>query len=151
MALSRFVFRSNAFCPLLLLALLLAFVSGCSTYSGPGREPVPVEKEPDYTAVTPPATVPRPTPRRAEPSASAAYQPLMDKAGRATARGDYEQALALLERAQRIDPDSAEIYLSMAKTHQASGDMAQSRATAERGLLYCRGSDQCAALRAFTR
>jgi Tfp pilus assembly protein PilF len=85
-----------------------------------------------------------------EPSVSAAYQPLLDKAARATASGDYAQALALLERAQRIDPDSAEIYLSMAKTHKASGDMAQSRATAERGLLYCQGNGECEALRAYT-
>ncbi|HEY6130774.1 MAG TPA: tetratricopeptide repeat protein, partial [Halioglobus sp.] len=73
-------------------------------------------------------------PRPATPSASAAWQPLLAKAQQATARGDYEQALALLERAQRIDPDSAAVYLDMARTHQAKGDVAQARATAERGL-----------------
>jgi Tfp pilus assembly protein PilF len=110
-----------------------------------------VEKQPDYTPVTPPATSPQPAPRATEPSASAAYQPLLDKAEQASDRGDYEQALALLERAQRIDPGSAEIYLGMARTHQASGDSAQARATAERGLLYCSGTTQCNALRAYTR
>ncbi len=148
MALSRVVFRGTVLC-------LLLFGVGCSTFSGSGDGPVPIEKEPDYTAVTPPATKPqssKPQPSRpAQPSASAAYQPLLDKAGRATDSGDYAQALALLERAHRIDPDSAEIYLSMAKTHKASGDMTQSRATAERGLLYCRGSAECEALRALAR
>ena len=42
-------------------------------------------------------------------------------------------ALALLERAQRIDPDSAQIYLAMARTHEASGDGSQARATANAG------------------
>jgi tetratricopeptide (TPR) repeat protein len=140
----RLVFRSSSLC-------LLLVVSGCSIYSLPGSEPVPVEKQPDYTPVTPPATAPQTAPRAAEPSASAAYQPLLNQAEQASDRGDYEQALALLERAQRIDPDSAEIYLSMAKTHQASGDGDQARATAERGLLYCSGTAQCNALRAYTR
>ena len=74
----------------------------------------------------------------------------MDKATAARSRGDYEQALALLERAQRIDPDSGEIYLELARTYAAKGDDASARATAERGLLYCR-DDECAQLKAFIR
>ena len=81
-------------------------------------------------------------------SASAAYQPLLDKASQASADGDYEQALALLERAQRIEPASAEIYVAMARTHRARGDTEQARAVAERGMLYCGGA-QCDALRVF--
>jgi Flp pilus assembly protein TadD len=75
---------------------------------------------------------------------------LLAKAEQATGRGDYEEALALLERAQRIDPDSAEVYLGLARTHAARGDAAQARATAERGLLYCSSASQCEALRRFT-
>ena len=59
-----------------------------------------------------------------------------------------KQALALLERAQRIEPDSAEIYVATARTHKAKGDAGQARAVAERGMLYC-GGTQCEALRAF--
>jgi Tfp pilus assembly protein PilF len=57
----------------------------------------------------------------------------------------------LLERAQRIDPDSAEVYLGMAKTHWARGDATQARVTAERGLLYCSTARQCEALRGYVR
>jgi tetratricopeptide (TPR) repeat protein len=77
--------------------------------------------------------------------------PLVKKAEQASARGDYEQALALLERAQRIDPESGEIYLQMALTHRARGDAAQARATAERGMLYCNSAGQCDELRALIR
>lgn len=129
----------------------LALLSACSIYSLPGSEPVPVETEPDYTVVTPSPAPVEPYPRPADPAASAAYQPLLAKAREASARGDYEQALALLERAQRIDPDSAQIYMAMAQTHDARGDTTQARATAERGLLYCQDGAQCAALRAYTR
>jgi tetratricopeptide (TPR) repeat protein len=75
----------------------------------------------------------------------------LDKAAQARSRGDYEESLALLQRAQRIDPDSAQIYLAMAATHQARGDTSQARAVAERGLLYCNGTHECDALRSYTR
>jgi len=83
------------------------------------------------------------------PPATAAYGPLLARAEQAAAAGDFERALGLLERAQRVDPDSADVYLAMARTHYARGDYAQARATAERGLLYCASKAQCAALRAF--
>lgn len=147
MALSHMLFRGAAVGLVILLA-------ACSTYTPPASAPAPVEQsqpEPKPRVVRPPAKVPQAPPRPATPSASAALQPLLAKAGQATQRGDYEQALALLERAQRIDPDSAEVYLGMAQTHRARGNTAQARATAERGLLYCATDAQCNALRAYTR
>ena len=144
MVLSHMLFRGAAVGLVILLA-------ACSTYTPPARAPAPVEQpQPEPRVVTPPAKVPQAPPRPATPSASAALRPLLAKAGQATERGDYEQALTLLERAQRIDPDSAEVYLGMAQTHKARGDLAQTRATAERGLLYCATDAQCNALRAYT-
>lgn len=133
---------------ILLLPLLL---SACSIYSLPDSEPAPVEKAPTHTSVKPPATSPQGRPANTPAPLNAAYQPLLDKAQQARTRGDYEESLALLQRAQRIDPDSAEIYLAMAQTHQARGDNSQARAVAERGLLYCNGNRECDALRAYTR
>jgi Flp pilus assembly protein TadD len=132
------------------LAILLV-VAGCST-TPPAQPPAPapIVKPPAPTVVKP-APVPQPPPARpAGPSASAAWQPLLAKADAATQHGDYEQALALLERAQRIDPASGEVYLSMARTQLAKGDAAKARATAERGLLYCATDALCDALRALT-
>lgn len=130
---------------------LLLQLSACSIYSLPGSKPVPAEGQVEAPVDTPPVMAPEPARLPPAPSSSAAYQPLLAKAEQATARGDYEQALALLERAQRIDPDNAEIYLGMAKTHHARGDRAQARATAERGLLYCSSNVECDALRGYTR
>ena len=128
---------------------LVVLLAACTTYTPPATPPPPVEKPPQPKVVAPPAPAPQPQHRPTSPSASAAWQPLIAKARQASERGDYEQALALLERAQRIDPDSAEVYLCMAQTHRAKGDSAQARATAERGLLYCVSAAQCDALRAF--
>ena len=135
----------------LLLAMTLV-AAGCSVYSTPGSQPPPIETptgEPVGSAPPPPATSPAPPVE--ELGAVAAYAPLLARAEEASRRGDYEQALAFLERAQRIDPDSAEIYLAMARTHGRRGDKVRARATAERGLLYCRDPEQCAALRRYTR
>jgi len=145
---------------------LVVQLSACSIYSLPGQTPVPIESDPGYTEVKPPISAPasrsgsrpesvpgsasQPSPA-AEPSVAAAYQPLLDRAEAATARGDYEEALALLERAQRVDPDNADVYLGMARTHDARGDSAQASATAERGLLYCRSDYQCGVLRNYLR
>ena len=131
------------------LVLLLA---ACATTAPPVAAPVPAQlPPPQRPVVTPPAAPPKAPPRPAAPVVRAALQPLLSKAAQATAHGDYEQAMALLERAQRIDPGSADVYLGMAQTHQAQGNMAQARVTAERGLLYCATDAQCSALRAYAR
>lgn len=134
------------------LALLLV-TAGCATTTAPVETPAPAPEVKPLPPVVKPMPKPQTPPpaRPASPSASAAWQPLLAKADAACQHGDYEQALALLERAQRIDPDSAEVYLSMAKTHQLKGDAVKARVTAERGLLYCTSEEMCDALRAFAR
>ncbi|MEP0201431.1 MAG: tetratricopeptide repeat protein [Halioglobus sp.] len=134
---------------------MLSLMAGCSIYSLPGSEPAPVEpdaqsapstSQPAQTPVTP--TSPDVAP---DPNANNAYGALLQQAEQARNKGDYERALTLLERAQRIDPDSGEVYLHLARTYQAKGDLTMQHATAERGLLYCNGSSECSALRALSR
>ena len=137
--------------PLLAIGLLLMLTAcGSTPYSLPRIE----TGEPEVTESQPkaPAPVPdRPDERPVEAAAPGAHSGLLAKAGTARELGDYAESLAYLQRAQRIDPDNAEVYLGMAQTHAAAGNVAQARATAERGLLYCNDSRQCDALRAYTR
>jgi tetratricopeptide (TPR) repeat protein len=132
----------------LLLSLVLS-ACGSNPYSLPKIESgEPTVAEPAPTTEAPPASQPEPAPRQHETSA---HSSLLAKADAARDSGDFDQSLAYLERAQRIDPDNAQIYLGLAQTHAAAGNMTQAKATAERGLLYCSGSSQCSALRAYTR
>lgn len=132
------------------LALLLA---GCSIYTLPGSERAPVETRPVPEASVPdrpPAPLPAPPPAT-DPGMTSATAGLLNKANTASSQGDYEQALALLERAQRIDPNSAEVYLQLARVYAAQGHADKARDTASRGTLYCRDERECAALRALAR
>ena len=126
---------------------MMLLLGACGTV--PDSDPAPVEKRPVSAPVT---TVPTPTqpssPQR--PPINSAAQSLMEKAGIESEAGNYEQALALLERALRIAPDGGEIYLALAQTYSLKGDTAMANATAQRGMLYCSGRTQCDALRAYS-
>ena len=123
---------------------LVGALSACGTnpYSLPKVETA----EPSYED---PAPAPVPPARDVDTGGDSAHGVLVARASEASGRGDYDQALAYLERAQRIDPDNAEIYLALARTHDAAGNASQARAVAERGLLYCSGSRQCDALKVY--
>ncbi|MFT4613933.1 MAG: tetratricopeptide (TPR) repeat protein [Bacteroidia bacterium] len=134
----------------LALVLLTAFLSACSVYSVPGEGTVPVDTQPEYTEVESPSEQPRTGPEAEPPAgASSANQQLLVQSSQARDRGDYEQSLALLERAQRIDPRSGRVYLELATTHNARGDERQAQIVAERGLLYCIARSVCEGLRAY--
>ena len=136
----------------LVLVLLTVFISACSVYSTPGQHPAPVEPEPEYTEVEPPAGQAAPAQEvQPEYGPSSANQQLLQQSAQARERGDYEQSLALLERAQRIDPRSGRVYLELAMTHDARGDERQAQLVAERGLLYCIQRSVCEGLRAYAR
>ena len=138
------------------LLALLALLGACSStpYSLPKIETgEPVTEQPEVVQPTPspqPKPVPGPAPQPQLPdNTTSAHNGLLAQAGDARDRGQYDKAMAYLERAQRIDPDNADIYLDMASTHMAAGHISQARTVAERGLLYCTSKRQCDALRAY--
>jgi Tfp pilus assembly protein PilF len=73
---------------------------------------------------------------------------LLNDARRLRADGDIPGSLARLERALRIAPQNAEVYLELARSHRAAGADARASASAERGLLYC-AAGVCGQLRSF--
>ncbi|WP_170287242.1 tetratricopeptide repeat protein [Halioglobus maricola] len=125
-------------------SILVIAACGTNPYSLPTIE----SSEPSYeepSAPSEPAQDREPAPDKE--AATGGHNVLIDRAIDVRAQGDYDRALGYLQRAQRIDPDDAEIYLELARTHSAMGNEPQAKAVAERGLLYCSGKSQCSALK----
>lgn len=127
----------------LLLALGLLFLGACA--SGPA----PVSPEAPE-ANLPTSRVPTPT-LPTDPIVSPGVSPvdsLLEEARVFRADGNLPASFARLERALRIAPQRAEVYLELARSHLAAGRPERASASAERGMLYC-SSSTCAALRKF--
>lgn len=136
------------------LCIGLLLLVGCVSGPSPREKPAPVSAPSGEaagaagssaatgttatTGADTPVTIPR---APADAGKSAAHEALLERAFAARAAGDMEAAFSLLERAQRIDPGNARIYMELARTHQQAGDATQARAMAERGMLYCLGSE----------
>jgi len=73
---------------------------------------------------------------------------LLREARAACDSGDIGTGLARLDRALRIEPRDAALYLEMARCHRSAGEPQRAAADAERGLAYCNG-DLCRQLRRF--
>lgn len=140
------------------LLLLVVFLTACAGLGERREAPADISEAAGEAVGPSPDTAggadsteadpaPAPAPAPVAP-ASAAHNSLMVAALQARSAGNSARAVALLERAQRIDPDNGQLYLELARTHFDAGNAAQGRATAERGLLYCKRAE-CAALRAL--
>jgi len=127
----------------LVLTLVLAFVAGCSSGPSPIPPGAPEATRPAAGTATAPVT-----PREAPPAGASPVERLLEEAAEACAAGDLRAGLAKLDRALRIAPQHAGLYLEMARCYRRDGDAERAAAAAERGLSYCRG-DACRQLRRF--
>jgi tetratricopeptide (TPR) repeat protein len=116
----------------LLAIVATAILAACA---GPVSKPVQVKPEPSTPAA-----------REDTRSAGDASASLLGQARAARLAGDFTRSEVLLQRAQRIDPHNAVVYLEYARLYAAHGNMEDARTMAERGLLYC-DSRSCAQLR----
>jgi len=123
---------------LLLAAGVLTLLAGCA---GPAGPPSPVESpstgpaeapaDAEAEADVPPSRVSRP-----EPELSLA---LRSDSRAALETGDPGRAMALLERAIRIEPRRPELWLDLAELHLDQGRPTQARQMARRGAVLARG------------
>lgn len=99
--------------PLLGATLLAA----CAATPGPPPSGTNIPQTPEPTA-----TVPEVPPReRPDPGVSLA---LREQSAAAARAGDLDRAVAILERALRIEPERAELWLALARLHRRRGDLA---------------------------
>lgn len=136
-------------------------LAACTT--GPYAPPPPVSAPRHQVPTTPesapevlsPTPVPRTTPapstessrtiargvrtERVQPTAAA--QALIQKAQAARRAGDYSQATSLLERAQRMSPQAADVYLELALVKAADGAYAQAEQFGQKAISLS-GSDE---------
>jgi len=126
------------------LALPLILLAGCAT----GPAPVPPESTSASAAGSRGATPAVTVPSRA-PAAYSAVDRLITEARSLREAGDLDGSFARLDRALRIAPERAEVYLELARSGRRAGADERAAASAERGLLYCLG-DECDALRALS-
>ena len=122
--------------PVLLLA-------ACASAPEPVPPQAPAATGSGGSVATPAVTVPT-----REPASNSAVDRLLAEARALRAGGDLDASFARLDRALRIAPERATVYLELARNHRIAGSRERSAASAERGLLYCRGSE-CDALRAL--
>lgn len=119
-------------------------LAGCA---GPGPRDVPAEVEEGVPETERGQEGQRE--RRPPARESSALQVLLQRGESALKRGDIEAALRDFERAQRLAPDTAQVYLLLARAYRSADEPGKASAMAERGLLYCEAAAECAALEGF--
>lgn len=126
------------------LIVALSLLAGCATSPAPVPPESPEARTGSGAGSTPAVTSPKPV----IPPARSPVDSLLEDARRLRDAGDLPASFARLERALRIAPQRAEVYLELARTHRAAQRPERASASAERGLLYC-GGDVCTELRRF--
>ena len=114
-----------------------------SARAGARTPPTTQTRPPQYPSPTQPT--PQPIPQAPAPAQPQQPQPkpqstvtlaLQDEAQRAATAGDLPKAIQILERAIRIQPDSAQLWIELARCHLKEGNAAQAEQFARKALLF---------------
>lgn len=133
--------------PLLAMAVLLTLV-GCAG-TPQSVDPGAVSASQGSAAGATPAVTQPPVKKDTHNAGFSAVSELVAEAKAKRLSGDPAGCLAQLDRALRIAPQLADIYLELARCHSATGRDDRAAAAAQRGMLYCSGS-LCRSLRRFS-
>ncbi len=113
----------------------------------PSAVPAPVEPDTRPMSIRlPPAVVATPHIRLADGRDIPAVQGLLARAAGFEARSAWEDAAQLLERAQRLAPQSATVYQRLAGVRLHQNRTAEAEQLARKGLAFAVGNMQQAAL-----
>jgi tetratricopeptide (TPR) repeat protein len=112
---------------LVLLATIL--VAGCSSAPTQPTQPTP-SAAPELPGSDPTSTGRPPGPEHSLTLA------MHDQANSARLRGDFDTAIATLERAIRIDPDAPELWLLLSQVNLDAGDPAAAEQLARKALQF---------------
>ena len=135
------------------IAMIVLLVAACTTTTGPPAphpslppRQVPSAPPPTYPAPPPPASHPPPAPAptpapstpvvpapHADPSVTVA---LREQSVAAEMNGDHDRAVALIERALRIEPNNPQLWIDLAHLHLDEGDKAGAEQFARKALLF---------------
>jgi hypothetical protein len=120
-----------------------------STLPGPPRTtPLPPANLPPPAPTAPPSVPPASTvPGRTQSDARNASSALLAQSRRERAAGSYAQATSSIERALRLDPNNAELWVERGELALQTGNTAQA-ATMARKALTLTGSDRALESRA---
>jgi tetratricopeptide (TPR) repeat protein len=128
----------------MLACAALSTLAACSMLSieplpSPGREPS-AEPEPSEEPSSPAPNIPAPSaPSRPRSDRSSATQQLLRESRAARAAGEYGQAAATTERALRIDPNNAALWLELGEIALATGETRQAETLARKALSLAAG------------
>lgn len=136
-----------ALTPRLAALTVAAALAGCTVpvYEPPPPQPVPrpapprsgpavsVPQIPTPEAPLPPPP-PEPIPPPAPPPSSGATAALLEQSRQQAAAGNYPLATSSLERALRINPRDAELWLELGRLKLQQGDLAQAESMGRRAL-----------------
>jgi hypothetical protein len=136
--------RSHARTVLILATVVL--LGGCAAATPQPRQPERPAPPSGQTAPTPPgqaSPAPDPVPERPATAPAPAPGPtlaLQRESAHAAAAGDYYRAIALLERAIRIQPADPQLWLDLARVHLRQGAHPEAEQFARKALSLTRGN-----------